>query len=136
MIDHTESFLRAATAADTRRGGTGMRDLAPEIHRQRLVVEGLPDRNLGADDIRAYLAELSDVLGMETLLEPVTHRSPTYGWAGWIHWEASGAHFYAWDQPRRFFSVDVYACKPFEVLAAVEFTRTFLGATDIEFATV
>ena len=29
------------------------------------------------------------------------------GWAGWIHWETSGAHFYAWDTPRPFFSVDI-----------------------------
>ena len=36
------------------------------------------------------------------LLEPVTHRSDRYGWAGWIHWETSGAHFYAWEQPRLF----------------------------------
>ena len=36
---------------------------------------------------------------MNVLLDPVTHRSDRYGWAGWVHWEASGAHFYAWEQP-------------------------------------
>ena len=37
----------------------------------------------------------------------------------------SGAHFYAWEQPRLFFSVDIYTCKAFSAAAAVEFTREF-----------
>ncbi len=110
-----------------------MRDLAPEIHRQRLVVEGYPTKPLKAEQIKTYLKQLSDVLKMRTLTEPVTHRSEKYGEAAWIHWETSGAHFYAWDQPRLFFSVDIYTCKAFEAKDAVEFTRTFFKATDLEF---
>jgi hypothetical protein len=68
---------------------------------------------------------------MVQLLEPVTHRSDLYGWAGWIHWETSGAHFYAWEQPRLFFSVDLYTCKAFDVDTAVSFTRDFLHAAPI-----
>lgn len=68
---------------------------------------------------------------MTELTEPVTHRSDAYGWAGWIHWETSGAHFYAWDQPLLFFSVDIYTCKPFEPDKAVDFTRRTFGASDI-----
>ncbi len=90
-----------------------MQDLAPEIYRQRMVVEGLVTRPIDAESIKGYLSQLSKAIDMVELIEPVTHQSPLYGWAGWIHWETSGAHFYAWDQPRLFFSVDVYACKPF-----------------------
>lgn len=60
-------------------------DLAPGIHRQRLVVEGLRESPISAEEIRLYLSELSDVLEMKLLLDPVTHRSDTYGWAGWVH---------------------------------------------------
>jgi S-adenosylmethionine decarboxylase len=111
----------------------GMVDLAPEILRQRLVVEGLVKAPIGSQQIKTYLSALSDVLDMVTLLEPVTHQSDTYGWAGWIHWETSGAHFYAWDQPRLFFSVDIYTCKAFSVQDAVTFTRDFFGATAVSF---
>jgi len=104
------------------------RDLAPEIVRQRLVIEGVPARPISAGQIRRYLSALSREIDMVQLLEPVTHRSDLYGWAGWIHWETSGAHFYAWEQPRLFFSVDVYACKAFDVDTAVAFTRDFLHA--------
>ncbi len=98
-------------------------DLAPSIHRQRLVLEGYPSASINAEQISSYLQELSGQLDMVTLLEPVTHRSDQFGWAGWIHWETSGAHFYAWDQPLLFFSVDIYTCKAFEAQAALEFTR-------------
>jgi hypothetical protein len=108
-----------------------MLDLAPDIHRQRLVVEGLCRQTIDAVTIRDYLAKLSETIGMVTLIEPVTHRSPLYGWAGWIHWETSGAHFYAWETPRLFFSVDVYACKAFRTDDVVAFTREFFGADDV-----
>jgi S-adenosylmethionine decarboxylase len=106
-------------------------DLAPEIHRQRLVVEGLCRDPIDAASIRDYLSKLSEIIQMTTLTEPVTHKSPMYGWAGWIHWETSGAHFYAWDTPRLFFSVDIYACKAFRPQDVVAFTREFFGADDV-----
>jgi S-adenosylmethionine decarboxylase len=69
---------------------------------------------------------------MKTLLSPVTHRSDKYGWAGWIHWESSGAHFYAWEKPRLFFSVDIYTCKEYDSQKAVDFTRQYFHATNTE----
>ncbi len=109
-----------------------MRDLAPEIHRQRLVVEGLVSAPILEEDIKVYLKELGVLTDMNVLTEPVTHRSPLYGWAAWVHWETSGAHFYAWDVPRLFFSVDVYTCKAFEPDPVVAFTRYYFQASDVE----
>jgi S-adenosylmethionine decarboxylase len=106
-------------------------DLAPEILRRRVVVEGTCARPIDADAIVQYLTGLSDVCDMSVLLPPVTHRSDRYGWAGWVHWEASGAHFYAWEQPRLFFSVDVYACAPFDADAVAAYTRSFFEATKL-----
>lgn len=102
-------------------------DLAPEIVRQRLILEGYPKAPITDGAIKKYLSSLSVVLDMHALIDPVTHRSDQYGWAGWIHWETSGAHFYAWERPRLFFSVDIYTCKAFEVSAAIDFTRHFFS---------
>ena len=110
---------------------TTYRDLAPSIVRQRLVVEGTANHRIDDAEIRDYLKALSRVCAMTVLIEPVTHRSDRYGWAGWVHWETSGAHFYAWEEPQVFFSVDIYTCKKFDAQAAVEFTRRFLDADDI-----
>jgi S-adenosylmethionine decarboxylase len=68
---------------------------------------------------------------MKILLDPVTHRSDRFGWAGWTEWEGSGAHLYAWDTPVLFFSVDVYTCKVFDMERAVEFTAAFFRARQI-----
>ena len=105
-----------------------MQNLAPDIHRQRLVIEGVPSRPICAAEIAKYLTELSPTLDMIALMDPVTHMSPKFGWAGWIHWETSGAHFYAWDTPRLFFSVDIYTCKAFNDDDAVAFTSKFFDA--------
>lgn len=103
-------------------------DLAPMIFRQRMVLEGIPKEPISAERISEYLSGLSIVSGMTKLTEPVTHKSPLYGWAGWIHWETSGAHFYAWDEPMLFFSVDMYTCKQFDPQAVAEYTRNFFNA--------
>ena len=112
-------------------GADQWRDLAPDILRQRLVIEGVPAQPVDDELIRSYLSALSRAVDMVQLIEPVTHRSDLYGWAGWIHWETSGAHFYAWEQPRLFFSVDLYTCKAFDVDTAVAFTQDFLSASTI-----
>jgi hypothetical protein len=109
----------------------GMRDLAPMIHRQRLVIEGTCRAPITEEQICSYLLKLSDVCEMRLLIEPVTHRSDRYGWAGWVHWENSGAHFYAWETPNLFFSVDIYTCKPFDNNRASEFTKEFFAAPEV-----
>jgi hypothetical protein len=110
-----------------------MKDLAPDIYRQRLVIEGYPEKPISDEDIKAYLSALSTQTGMVQLITPITHRSDLYGWAGWIHWETSGAHFYAWEQPRLFFSVDIYTCKAFNPEDTVAFTEKYFNTTQIQF---
>ena len=107
------------------------RDLAPTILRQRMVVEGYPTFVITDEHIKDYLRKLSAVTEMITIIDPVTHVSDRYGWAGWIHWETSGAHFYSWERPVEFFSVDIYTCKAFEPATAVEYTRAFFDAEQI-----
>lgn len=106
------------------------RDLAPGIYRQRLVIEGVPAAAVTDSQIIDYLGRLSDVLDMTRITLPVVSLSEQYGWAGWIHWETSGAHFYAWEQPILFFSVDIYTCKPFDASVATEFTTKYFRAAD------
>ena len=106
-------------------------DLAPMIIRQRLVIEGTCPSPIDDEKIARYLRVLSDVCGMRLLSEPVTHQSERYGWAGWVHWEDSGCHFYAWDTPMLFFSVDIYTCRKFDASNACKFTKVFFEAPEI-----
>ncbi|MEZ5383431.1 MAG: S-adenosylmethionine decarboxylase [Microthrixaceae bacterium] len=110
------------------RRGDDMVDLAPGIHRQRLVIEGLTDEPMTDALLTHYLAQLAVELDMVALTAPILHQSTTYGWAGWMHWETSGCHVYAWDEPG-FFSVDIYTCKPFDPRMRFEFTLARSGPT-------
>lgn len=112
-----------------------MKDLAPNIYRQRIIIEGYPLNPITDKQIKEYLSRLSKELNMVEVLSPVTHRSDLYGWAGWIHWETSGAHFYAWESPL-FFSVDIYTCKEFSPDRALGFTKDFFEATEVVFKNV
>lgn len=107
------------------------KDLVPSIFRQRLVIEGFPKKAISDKQICNYLSELSKIIDMTELMSPVTHKSNRFGWAGWIHWETSGAHFYAWEKPTLFFSVDIYTCKPFSSEIAVAFTKKFFDASEV-----
>jgi hypothetical protein len=121
---HSDFILSPSVSA-------GFTDLAPTITRQRLVVEGYPTYVITDEHIKDYLQKLSVVTDMITLIEPVTHVSDLYGWAGWIHWETSGAHFYSWERPISFFSVDIYTCKAFDPAAVVAFTEEYFRTTEI-----
>ncbi|MCA2214273.1 S-adenosylmethionine decarboxylase [Jidongwangia harbinensis] len=125
------SLTTERDSASSPNATSGFRDLAPAITRQRLVVEGYPTFVITDEHIRDYLRQLSVVTDMITLIEPVTHVSDLYGWAGWIHWETSGAHFYSWERPVEFFSVDIYTCKAFDPAAVVAFTEAYFRTTQI-----
>ncbi len=107
------------------------KNLAPKIIRQRLIIEGIPRREITSQQIKKYLSQLSRALKMRTIAKPTTHKSLKFGWAGWIHWEASGCHFYAWDKPHLYFSSDIYTCKKFSVNTALTFTKKFFKSKEI-----
>ena len=110
-----------------------MKDLSPNIYRQRLVIEWYPGFTILESHIKEFLSKLSLELDMVTLIEPVTHKSEKFWWAWWIHWETSWAHFYSWENPSNFFSIDIYTCKKFDPKNASDFTNDFFKCKEIVF---
>lgn len=113
-----------------------MKNLAPMIFRQRLIVEGIPRKTIDSKEIKKYLSALGKILNMKVLIEPITHKSSKFGWSGWVHWETSGSHFYAWDTPITFFSVDIYTCKKFDPQKAISFTKRFFRTKQLSYKNV
>ncbi|MCU0804045.1 MAG: hypothetical protein MUF79_03020 [Burkholderiales bacterium] len=109
-----------------------MRDLAPEIFRQRLLVEGRYGRDVGRDEVRGYLDGLAARLAMRAYGEPMIHSPAGEGKPGNQGYDAflplvdSGIALYVWTAAR-FFSVVLVTCKPFDVAAALDFTRTYFS---------
>lgn len=114
------------------RGGV-QRTLAPEVFRQRLLIEGHWTVAVSADTVRDFLLGLAAHLDLRTYGEPVVYapasgmgREENAGFDAFVPLIDSGISGYFWSGPR-FLSVVVYACKPFDADAAVAFTRGFFA---------
>lgn len=116
-----------------------VRDIAPEIFRQRHLIEGRFDAALDEAGVRDYMLGLAAALDLETYGEPVVFapgaliadgmgREINAGYDAFVPLIDSGISGYFWTQAK-FFSVVVYSCAGFDPAAAVAYTRDALGAT-------
>ena len=110
-----------------------MQDLAPDIFRQRLIMEGHWTIDMDADLVRGYLLGISSELRLTPYGEPVIFspasgmgREENAGFDSFLPLIDSGISGYFWSKAR-FFSVVVYSCTPFDADAAVSFTRGYLA---------
>lgn len=112
------------------------KNLAPNLIRQRVIIEGTTCTIVGPEQIIAYLRALADVTKMEVLEEPEAHSAHDMGYGGWIHWKSSGAAFYSYPTNPPLFTVDCYTCKPFSAPEAAEFTKKYFDAIELVFKEV
>ena len=90
------------------------------IDRQRLVIEGRVDESITAEMVSRYLTELSDVLEMTTLLEPT---DPPVRLVRVGRVDPLGdvrRPLLRMGAAPRFFSVDIYTCKAFSAIHALD----------------
>ncbi len=110
-----------------------MKDLEPNITRQRLIIEAKYEREIKEEDLKAFLLELGKVLKMTIDIDPLVKRVETGvhdGFYGYAHWVESGCHIYTW-RKFNFLSVDIYTCKYFSVEKAVDFTKAFFKTKEL-----
>ena len=110
-----------------------MKDLAPDILRQRMIVEGTLKQPFGPLEMVGYCKEVTDILKMTAVSAPICSYDEKYGWCAYMHWKESGIHIYSWGaRTPPFFSIDIYTCKDFKEESVVEFTKGFFGNNLIE----
>ncbi len=107
------------------------KDLAPEIIRQRLMIEATTETLADPEQIKDYLNGLAKVTAMEILSGPFAYSAHELGFGGWVHWRTSGAHVYSYPSNPPLITADTYTCKPFSVIEAVNFTKDFFRTIDI-----
>ena len=107
------------------------KNLAPNLVRQRVIIEGTPEKIVEPEQIKAYLLALANVTKMEVLSAPQAATAHDMGYGGWIHWKSSGAAFYSYQTDPPLFTVDCYTCKPFSAEDAAEFTRKFFNVIEL-----
>lgn len=111
-----------------------LKDLAPAVVRQRLLVEGHFAGEMTGDRVRAFLLGLAATLDLRTYGEPVVFRpasgmgkAANAGFDAFVPLVDSGISAYFWVSPG-FFSVLLYTCKGFDANAAIAHTRDLLDA--------
>ena len=109
------------------------RTLAPEVFRQRLLIEGYYDRDVAEGDVRDFLLGVATALELRTYGEPVVFapasgagRDEHAGFDGFVPLIDSGISIYVWTGPC-FVSTVLYTCKGFDNDAAVAFTKDFFN---------
>lgn len=116
-------------------------DLAPEVFRQRHLIEGRFSVGLDESAVRDYLLGLAGALGMTPYGDPIVFsphamiesgagRAENAGYDAFLPLVDSGISAYFWTGPK-FFSVVIYTCKGFDADAGLRFTKTALGADDM-----
>ncbi len=116
-----------------------MRDLAPDIVRQRILIEGYFTISVDEVVIRAFFTSLTDRLALRRYREPIVFAPAGEGQAENAGYDAfvplidSGISLYVWTGPK-FLSVVAFTCKRFDADAAVAATRDFFAMSSVEHA--
>jgi len=117
-----------------------MRNLAPDILRQRLLIEGLCSVDVDRTAVEQYLVGIAAHLELRAYGAPIIHapegigREANAGFDAFIPLIDSGISLYVWTN-KRFFAAVLFTCKTFDVEAALSFTRTHFGAERLEHRT-
>ena len=112
-------------------------DIAPEIFRQRLLVEGRFTCDLDAAVVSRFMVDLAGALGLRTYGDPIVHspdamiatgegKPKNAGYDAFVPLVDSGIAAYFWTEPK-FFSIVIYTCAAFDEERAVAFAREALA---------
>jgi len=108
-----------------------MKNIAPDITRQRLLIEGYYQIDISESTIRDYLYRISQHLDLRTYKEPIIFspetgmgREENMGYDAFIPLIDSGISLYIWSKAE-FLSIVIFTCKEFNENNAIEFTRDF-----------
>jgi S-adenosylmethionine/arginine decarboxylase-like enzyme len=111
--------------------------LAPDIVRQRLLIEGYYEGAIDESRIESYLQGLAAHLGLRTygsaaIFSPGGEgRTENQGFDAFVPLIDSGISIYVWTEAH-FVAVVLFTCKAFDDEAAIEFTCRTLSLGDFE----
>ncbi len=107
-----------------------MKNIAPKIYRQRLLIEGFYTIKADKKAIQAYFKQICTELKLKAYGKPIifspggTGKKKNQGYDAFIPLIDSGMSVYIWSHAK-FFSGIIYTCKGFDTKKAVAFTKKF-----------
>jgi hypothetical protein len=114
-----------------------MKNLAPDILRQRLLIEGYYQKDVTKETIHTYFLSVAAHLNLRTYGEPIIFSPEGMGQEGNQGFDAfiplidSGISGYFW-ATQKFLSIIIYTCKSFDESEALTFTKSFFEVKEAE----
>lgn len=112
-----------------------MKNIAPDIFRQRLLIEGFFSDEVTRDSLSKYLLGVAAHLNLKAYGDPVIFspasgmgKEENQGFDAFLPLIDSGISAYIWSKSK-FFSIVVYTCKGFNEAEAINFTTQYFKAT-------
>jgi S-adenosylmethionine/arginine decarboxylase-like enzyme len=112
-----------------------MKNIAPDIFRQRLLIEAYYTIEVTSDLVKEFLLSLAKTLQLRTYGEPIVFSPKTgmgaednQGFDGFVPLIDSGISIYVWSKSQ-FLSVVLYTCKGFNTEEALSYTKEFFQLT-------
>ncbi len=114
-----------------------MKDLAPEIVRQRLLIEGIYSIEVNREIVESFLLGIASHLDLRTYGSPIIHapgglgKKENEGFDAFIPLIDSGISLYVWSSAK-FFATVLFTCKAFDTERALRYTPERFGALEIK----
>lgn len=118
---------------------TPLTNIAPEIFRKRLLVEGYFGVEVTEASLREYFSRITSELGLRTYGEPIIHKTSgagkdvNEGFDGFVPLIDSGIYISVWVNPR-FLSTIIYTCGEFDADKAVSLVGEIFQLSEFQSA--
>ena len=115
-----------------------MENLAPQIYRQRLLIEGYYEIEVQTDTIECFFKSLLGALDLTAAGDALINSSlgqghpENQGIEAFLPLIESGVALYTW-QSVKFLSIIIFTCKAFETETALQTIKEFFEISQIEF---
>jgi S-adenosylmethionine decarboxylase len=112
-------------------------DLAPDILRQRLIIEGRFTIDVDEPVIREFFDHFTRGMGFRTYGAPTIFapagdgRAENQGYDAFVPLIDSGISLYVWSAPR-FLAIVIFTCKLFDADTAVSLARDYFAMPELE----
>lgn len=113
-----------------------MKNLAPDIFRQRLLIEGFYTIIVNETTIQGYFNKITAALKLKMYGAPIIFspagmgKKENQGYDAFVPLVDSGISLYAWSMAK-FISIVIYTCKGFDDKKAIETTKRFFKIKEI-----
>lgn len=113
-----------------------MKNLAPDILRKRLLVEGYFTIEVNEQTLVDFFAHITSGLSLRTYGQPIVHatsgagKEENQGYDAFVPLIDSGIYIAIWQQ-QKFLSLIIYTCKDFPEDKAISLTQSYFGVAEV-----